>query len=56
MFSDTRRNSLDEALKHCLASDLQGIVSEVRGLFRNPALIPRIKESNLAILTYGQLK
>ncbi|KMZ66999.1 Glycerophosphodiester phosphodiesterase gde1 [Zostera marina] len=55
VFSDTRRNSLDEALKHCLASDLQGIVSEVRGLFRNPALIPRIKESNLAILTYGQL-
>uniref|UniRef100_A0A1D1Y8S6 glycerophosphodiester phosphodiesterase n=1 Tax=Anthurium amnicola TaxID=1678845 RepID=A0A1D1Y8S6_9ARAE len=54
-YRDERRNSLDEAIKHCLGNGLQGIVSEVRGVFRNPTLIPRIKESNLALLTYGQL-
>lgn len=55
-YSDERRNSLEEAIKHCVASRLHGIVSEVRGVFRNPSLIPRIKESNLSLLTYGQLK
>ncbi|CAA6660000.1 unnamed protein product [Spirodela intermedia] len=54
-YSDERRNSLDEAIKHCVASQLHGIVSEVRGVFRNPSLIPRIKEFNLCLLTYGQL-
>ncbi|MQL77925.1 hypothetical protein Taro_010341 [Colocasia esculenta] len=55
VFSDERRNSLDEAIKHCLAHGLQGIVSEVRSIFRNPSLVPTIKESNLGLLTYGQL-
>ncbi|XP_065006161.1 glycerophosphodiester phosphodiesterase GDPD1, chloroplastic-like isoform X1 [Musa acuminata AAA Group] len=55
MYRDARRNSLDEAIKLCMASGLQGIVSEVRAFFRNPAAVARIKESNLALLTYGQL-
>ncbi|RWW61302.1 hypothetical protein BHE74_00031640 [Ensete ventricosum] len=55
IYRDARRNSLDEAIKLCTASGLQGIVSEVRAFFRNPAAVARIKESNLALLTYGQL-
>ncbi|XP_020112040.1 glycerophosphodiester phosphodiesterase GDPD1, chloroplastic-like [Ananas comosus] len=55
IYGDARRNSLDEAIKHCLTNGLQGIVSEVKAVFRNPSAIPRIKESNLALLTYGQL-
>nr|DAD34150.1 TPA_asm: hypothetical protein HUJ06_004790 [Nelumbo nucifera] len=55
IYSDVRRNSLDEAIKLCLASGLQGIVSEVKAVFRNPGAIAKIKESNLSLLTYGQL-
>ncbi|KAK1318395.1 hypothetical protein QJS10_CPB04g00189 [Acorus calamus] len=55
IYSDVRRNSLDEAMKICVTSGLQGIVSEVRGIFRSPAMIQRIKEANLNLLTYGQL-
>ncbi|XP_058103022.1 glycerophosphodiester phosphodiesterase GDPD1, chloroplastic-like [Magnolia sinica] len=55
IYSDVRRNSLDEAIKMCLANGLQGIVSEVKAIFRNPGAIPRIKECNLQLLTYGQL-
>lgn len=54
-YTDARRNSLDEAIKLCLASGLQGIVAEVRSIFRNPSSISRIKESNLVLMTYGQL-
>ncbi|KAG6505146.1 hypothetical protein ZIOFF_037494 [Zingiber officinale] len=35
IYNDIRRNSLDEAINLCLAGDLQGIVSEVRGIFSN---------------------
>ncbi|URE36441.1 Glycerophosphoryl diester phosphodiesterase family [Musa troglodytarum] len=52
---DVRRNSLDEAIKLCLASGLQGIVSDVKGVFRNPSAVPSIKASNLSLLTYGRL-
>ncbi|RWR74463.1 Glycerophosphoryl diester phosphodiesterase [Cinnamomum micranthum f. kanehirae] len=55
VYVDVRRNSLDEAMKLCLANGLQGIVSEVRAIFRNLGAIPRIKEANLSLLTYGQL-
>ncbi|WOL01745.1 hypothetical protein Cni_G10462 [Canna indica] len=55
IYKDPKRNSLDEAIKLCLACGLQGIVSESRAIFRNPAAIARIKESNLALLTYGRL-
>ncbi|XP_077227767.1 glycerophosphodiester phosphodiesterase GDPD1, chloroplastic-like [Tasmannia lanceolata] len=55
VYSDVRRNSLDEAIKLCLGNGLQGIVSEVKAIFRNPASITRIKEANLGLLTYGQL-
>ncbi|KAK6930767.1 Glycerophosphodiester phosphodiesterase domain [Dillenia turbinata] len=55
IYRDTRRNSLDEAIKLCLENGLQGIVSEVRAIFRNPEAITRMKESGLSLLTYGQL-
>ncbi|KAJ3675816.1 hypothetical protein LUZ60_004858 [Juncus effusus] len=55
IFADTRRNSLEEAIKFCCENKLQGIVSEVRGLFRNPSALQKIKDANLLFLTYGQL-
>ncbi|PIA41942.1 hypothetical protein AQUCO_02100052v1 [Aquilegia coerulea] len=55
VYKDVRRNSLDEAIKLCLANGLQGIVSEVKAIFRNPGEITRIKDSNLLLMTYGQL-
>ncbi|KAL8108797.1 hypothetical protein AgCh_025040 [Apium graveolens] len=54
-YNDVRRNSLEEALKLCLEGGLEGIVSEVKGVFRNPAAASKIKESNLSLLTYGKL-
>lgn len=56
VYYDVRRNSLEEAIKVCMEGGLQGIVSEVKGVFRNPGAVPRIKESKLSLLTYGQLK
>ncbi|XP_052625192.1 glycerophosphodiester phosphodiesterase GDPD2 isoform X2 [Lactuca sativa] len=55
-YTDTRRNSLDEAMNLCLAGGLNGIVSEVRAILRNPGVIRRIKDSNLSLISYGQLK
>lgn len=56
IYGDARRNSLDEGIKLCLAYGLQGLVSEVKAIFMNPTAIARIKDSKLALLTYGQLK
>jgi glycerophosphodiester phosphodiesterase len=47
---------LDEAIKVCTEGGLQGIVSEVKAVFRNPGAVTRIKESKLSLITYGQLK
>ncbi|XXG78358.1 hypothetical protein AAC387_Pa08g2315 [Persea americana] len=55
LYTDARRNSLDEAIKLSVACGLQGIVSEVRAIFRNPGAISKLKEANLCLLTYGQL-
>lgn len=55
IYADPRRNSLDEAVKLCLEGGLDGIVSQVRAIFRNPTMVPRIKESELSLLTYGTL-
>ncbi|XP_010556304.1 PREDICTED: glycerophosphodiester phosphodiesterase GDPD2-like [Tarenaya hassleriana] len=55
IFYDKRRNSIDEAIKVCLEGGLQGIVSEVKGVFKNPSAVSRIKDSNLSLLTYGKL-
>lgn len=54
-YTDVRRNSLDEAIKVCTEGGLQGIVSEVKAVFRNPGAVTRIKESKLSMITYGQL-
>ncbi|XP_010528150.1 PREDICTED: glycerophosphodiester phosphodiesterase GDPD2-like [Tarenaya hassleriana] len=55
IYYDERRNSLDEAIKVCLDGGLQGIVSEVKGVFKDPAAVSRIRESKLSLLTYGKL-
>lgn len=55
-FYDVRRNSLEEAVKVCVEGGLQGIVSEVKGVFRNPGAVTKIKDSRLSLLTYGKLK
>ncbi|RVW45063.1 Glycerophosphodiester phosphodiesterase GDPD1, chloroplastic [Vitis vinifera] len=55
VYYDVRRNSLEEAVKLCLEGGLQGIVSQVKAVFRNPAAVTKIKESKLSLLTYGQL-
>ncbi|EOY02878.1 Senescence-related gene 3 isoform 1 [Theobroma cacao] len=55
LYYDVRRNSLEEAIKVCLEGGLQGIVSEIKGVFRNPGALPKIKESKLSLLTYGKL-
>ncbi|VFQ65010.1 unnamed protein product [Cuscuta campestris] len=52
--SDPRRNSLEEAIKLCLAGGLQGIVSEVKAILRDPGAIAKIKDSKLSLITYGQ--
>lgn len=56
LYGDVRRNSLEEARKLALEGTLDGIVSEVKAVFRNPSMVREIKESNLALLTYGKLK
>ncbi|KAL9421119.1 hypothetical protein AB3S75_038643 [Citrus x aurantiifolia] len=53
--TDVRRSSLDEAIKVCLAGGLQGIVSEVRAIFKNPGAIKKIKEAKLCLVSYGEL-
>ncbi|XP_061359773.1 glycerophosphodiester phosphodiesterase GDPD1, chloroplastic-like isoform X2 [Gastrolobium bilobum] len=55
VYEDVRRNSLEEAMKLCLENELDGIVSEVKGIFRNPGAVTKIKESKLCLLTYGKL-
>ncbi|KAG6651379.1 hypothetical protein CIPAW_06G106700 [Carya illinoinensis] len=55
IYVDIRRNSLEDAINVCLTGGLQGIVSEVRAIFRNPGAVTRIKESKLSLVTYGQL-
>lgn len=55
IYDDVRRNSLEEAKKLAIGGGLDGIVSEVKGIFRNPSVVREIKESNLSLLTYGKL-
>ncbi|MED6124673.1 Glycerophosphodiester phosphodiesterase gdpd2 [Stylosanthes scabra] len=62
LYEDVRRNSLQEALKLCTEHGLQGIVSEVKGIFRNPEAVREIKEccsnnnnNKLCLFTYGKL-
>ncbi|GAV71340.1 GDPD domain-containing protein [Cephalotus follicularis] len=55
IYMDLRRNSFDEAIKVCLEGGLQGIVAEVKAIFRSPGAVARIEESKLFLTTYGQL-
>ncbi|WCJ38805.1 Glycerophosphodiester phosphodiesterase GDPD3 [Euphorbia peplus] len=53
IYRDIRRNSIDEAIKVCLEGCLQGIVSEVKAILRNPQAVSKVKQSNLSLITYG---
>ncbi|KAM0024124.1 putative glycerophosphodiester phosphodiesterase [Helianthus debilis subsp. tardiflorus] len=55
MFDDERMNSLEEAKKLAISGGLDRVVLEANGIFRNPASVREIKESNLFLLTYGKL-
>ncbi|XP_042015217.1 glycerophosphodiester phosphodiesterase GDPD1, chloroplastic-like [Salvia splendens] len=55
IYEDVRRNSLEEAIQLCLEGGLDGIVSEVKGIFRHPAAVKKIKDHKLSLLTYGKL-
>ncbi|KAL2320344.1 hypothetical protein Fmac_029313 [Flemingia macrophylla] len=55
IYEDVRRNSLEEAMKLCLENGLAGIVSEIKGIFRNPGAVTKIKEANLGLISYGKL-
>lgn len=55
IFDDVRMNSLEDAKKLAIEGKLDGIVSEVLGIFRNPSVVREIKESNLSLFTYGKL-
>ncbi|KAF7801771.1 glycerophosphodiester phosphodiesterase GDPD1, chloroplastic-like [Senna tora] len=54
LYYDVRRNSLEEAIKLCVDNGLQGIVSDVEAVFRNPGEVTNIKDSKLSLLTYGK--
>lgn len=47
---------MDEAIKVCMEGGLQGIVSEVKAIFRNAEAVTKIKESKLSLISYGLLK
>ncbi|CAA3024547.1 Hypothetical predicted protein [Olea europaea subsp. europaea] len=49
IYCDVRRNSLEAAIKLSLEGGLQRIVSEVRGILRNPGTVKKIKESKLSL-------
>ncbi|CAN8267742.1 unnamed protein product [Cochlearia groenlandica] len=55
IYKDVRRNSIEEAIKICKEGGLQGIVSEVKAILGNPSAIARLKDSNLSVISYGQL-
>ncbi|KAM0984450.1 hypothetical protein EV1_011941 [Malus domestica] len=55
IYTDIRRNSVEEAMKLCSGGGLQGIVSEVKAILRNPGVVTKIKQAKLCIITYGQL-
>ncbi|MFS8032568.1 putative glycerophosphodiester phosphodiesterase [Helianthus anomalus] len=48
-------NLLEEAKKLGISGRLDIVVLEAKGIFRNPTLVRKIKESNLSLLTYGKL-
>jgi len=43
-------------MKLSVENGLEGIVSEIKGIFRDPATVTKIKESKLCLLSYGKLK
>lgn len=55
IYGDSRRNSLEEAVKLCRECGLQGIVSEVRAVMRKPSVVSEVRELGLGLLTYGKL-
>ncbi|KAJ0252559.1 Glycerophosphodiester phosphodiesterase GDPD3 [Hirschfeldia incana] len=56
IYTDVRRNSLDEAIKICKEGGLQGIVSEAKAILGTPNAVTLVKDSKLSLISYGQLK
>ncbi|KAG0631829.1 hypothetical protein M758_1G282300 [Ceratodon purpureus] len=55
-YNDARRNSIEAAIQVCHQGNLQGIVSEVKPVLQNPAVVQLVKEQGLFFFTYGELK
>ncbi|KAL3688078.1 hypothetical protein R1sor_014387 [Riccia sorocarpa] len=51
--ADERRNSVEAAIRLCEDNGLQGLVTEVLPILKNPELAVRVKEAGLSLLTYG---
>jgi glycerophosphodiester phosphodiesterase len=56
VYPDPRRNSIAAAVQVCLQGNLQGIVSEVKPVLRNPSVVQLVKDQGLFFFTYGELK
>lgn len=56
VYNDPRRNSIQAAIEVCREGNLQGIVSEVKAVLHQPALVALVKASGLFFFTYGELK
>ncbi|GAQ89335.1 hypothetical protein KFL_005120060 [Klebsormidium nitens] len=54
LYQDPRRNSLAAAIDLCTSNQLQGIVSEVTAILRQPEMIRVIKNQGLGLYTYGE--
>lgn len=52
--SDTRCNSLREAVRFATHAGLMGIVTECKPILQAPRLISAVKEAGLLIFTYGE--
>lgn len=52
---DPRRASVEAAVGVCLQHGLQGVVSEVLAILKNPQLAARVKSEGLSLFTYGDL-
>ncbi|XP_024390337.1 glycerophosphodiester phosphodiesterase GDPD1, chloroplastic [Physcomitrium patens] len=55
VYNDPRRNSIQAAIEVCREGNLQGIVSEVKAVLHQPALVALVKASGLFFFTYGEL-
>ncbi|XP_024392244.1 glycerophosphodiester phosphodiesterase GDPD1, chloroplastic isoform X2 [Physcomitrium patens] len=55
LFNDPRRNSIQAAVQVCEEGNLQGIVTEVGAILREPTLVSLVKQVGLWLFSYGVL-